>query len=206
MTTQGLKTLQDLMRETLPPTGRMVKGAGAYMEVIDPGTQEVWMCSSATGREQFETWAPEAPFQKTGIGKGAMNCAAFRHAPSGQAVALQVKEIGGRECYQVAKPADLASPDEPGMPLRITVIKAHTLGFESGRTISIMSIHGENFIEVVGDDAFDIEIKAPTGGSFRQIELKNPWIVELPYPTTTYFWRTSGGARSFQGPISLPNE
>ncbi|MEO0882666.1 MAG: hypothetical protein AAFY34_08010 [Pseudomonadota bacterium] len=203
---QGTKPLEELMKDALPETGQMIKGTGMYMECMDPATLLIWMSIEPTSPEDFKLWTPEPNLVKTGIGKAAMDMAAFRHDPTGPGTPVQTRTIGDRPCLQVAKPSEMPVPRQDNLPTLITVVKAHTLGFEAGRTLTIMTIGDEHFIEVIGDAQRDKEIQPPPGGAFNKITLKKHWVVDLPYPAATYFWLSPGGARSFQGPVSLPSD
>ncbi len=201
---QEVRKLRDLLHASLPGTGKMVDGAGMFMECVDPATQKTWMTISPVTLADFKAWEPETPYLKTGVGKATMDMAAFRHDPSSSDVPVQFQDIGGHRCIHVAKPAELGAPEHAGMPTRIMVIKGHTLGFEQGRRLKVMTLDDAHYVEVVGEKHLDHEIRAPSGGVFSEIDIVAPWIVELPYPTTTFFWITSKGPRSFQGPVQLP--
>ncbi|MEM7459317.1 MAG: hypothetical protein AAF331_07620 [Pseudomonadota bacterium] len=204
--TNTAQTLERMMRDALPKTGEMVEGRGMYMECVDPDTQLTWMGLTPASRADFEGWQPGLPLRKTGIGKAAMDMAAFRHDPSGADVPVQIKTIDGYRCLNVAIPTDLQAPKGDRLPIQVTVRKGHTLGYEAERRIKFLQLGDEHFVEVVGDASLDGMIVAPNGGTFAEIKLNKPWMVELPYPTTAFFWITSKGPRSFQGPVQRPRD
>lgn len=199
-----LKTLEKMMQDALPATGCMVDGKGRFMETIHPETQEIWMTRSPITKDDFNAWEPELPLNKTGSGKSAMDMAAFRHCPTGADTPIKLQTIGGRECMLVCKPGEMVPPAGDGMPMEITVIKAHTLGFDTGTTVKILTVGDQCFVDVIDQPDHHNTLVPPAGGRFSEITLNEPWIVELPYPAKTYFWITPSGARSFQGPVTLP--
>lgn len=201
---EDVKTLEQMMKDALPSTGCMVHGNGRFMETMHPDTQEIWMTRSPITKEEFKAWEPEAPLNKTGTGKSAMDMAAFRHCPSGEDVPVKLQTIDGRECIHVARPGAMVPPAGDGMPMEITVIKGHTLGFDTGKIVKILTVGGQHFVDVIDQPDDDNALVPPEGGSFSEITLSSPWIVELPYPAKTFFWITQSGARSFQGPVTLP--
>ena len=89
--------------------------------------------------------------------------------------------------------------------MEIMVTKAHTVGFQSGRSVSIMTIGNECFVELIGTAETDQNLVLPDGGTLSQISLGQPWIVELPSPTRCFIWNWGKNPRSFQGPVQLPN-
>ncbi|MEM7328573.1 MAG: hypothetical protein AAF437_07530 [Pseudomonadota bacterium] len=202
--TDTAQTLERMMRDALPQTGEMVEGGGTFMECADPVTQLTWMGLTPASRADFAAWKPDLPLRKTGIGKAAMDMAAFRHDPSGPDMPVQIKTIDGYRCLNVAIPTDLQAPEGDGLPIRVTVRKGHTLGYEAERRVKFLQIGDEYFVEVVRDASLDEKIVAPNGGTFAEVQLNKPWIVELPYPTTAFFWVTPKGPRSFQGPVQRP--
>ena len=72
--------------------------------------------------------------------------------------------------------------------MEISVDKAHLIGFEAGRTVSVMSLPEGDFVELVGDDSRDQSLVLPPGSALKKIELSRPWLVSLPTPTRTFFW------------------
>jgi hypothetical protein len=87
--------------------------------------------------------------------------------------------------------------------MRLSVDKHHTLGFAAGRTLRILELDSEHYVEVVGTPERDAELVLPPGGSLSELRLREDWIVDLPTPTTAYFW-WAPVLRSFQGPVRLP--
>lgn len=193
------------MKRTLPETGFLIKGSGLFMEVMDPTTQQVWMSAQPVTQAEFDKWTPPPPFQKVGCASASMDRAAFRHDPADDSSHVQTKVIDGHDCIHVAIPGAPVPPTEMGMPLKIMVTKGHTLGFKAGRRVKFMNIGDHHFVETVGGSEVDAALKLPPGATFSELSLPSPWAVELPNPTTTYFWFSDLGMRSFQGPVTLPD-
>ena len=130
-----------------------------------------------------------------------MDAALFQYSPNAEGEPVRERTIGGHRFINVAIPGDRSSL--PGGLTQIMVNKAHVVGFEAGRTLTILSLPEGDFVEVVGSAENDDQLPLPQGGSLKSIELQEPWIVPLPTPTTT-LWDFSWGLRSFQGPVTLP--
>ena len=47
------------------------------------------------------------------------------------------------------------------------------------------------------------ELVLPEGASLAELPIRADWIVDLPAPTTAFFW-SAPALRSFQGPVRLP--
>ena len=196
--------LEALMLRGLTEAAHMISANGLFMEAIDPSTRQVWMSTKPVSRKQFDDWSPEQPYQKVGCDCAAMDRAAFRHDPSGRQHAIQTKTIDGYKCLHVAVPGEMTPPAAPGMPAKISVTKAHTLGFKAGRRVKFMNIRDDHYVETVGDGKADDGLQLPPTATLSELKLKSHWVVDLPCPTTTFFWFTEHGMRSFQGPVELP--
>jgi hypothetical protein len=197
--------LEELMRRGLPETGYMFSENGLFMEAIDPTTRQVWMTTQPVSRKQFDDWSPKPPHQKVGCEHPAMDRAAFRHDPVGPPHAIQTKIIDGYECLHVAVPGEMIPPADAGLPAQISVTKGHTLGFKAGRRVKFMNIGDAHYVETVGGGKADENLRLPPSATFSELKLTSHWVVDLPCPTTTFFWFSDNGMRSFQGPIQFPN-
>lgn len=197
--------LESLMLRGLNEAGHMISANGLFMEAIDPSTRQVWMSTKPVSRKEFDDWSPEHPHQKVGCDYASMDRAAFRHDPFGSQHAVQTKTIDGYECLHVAVPGEMTPPAEPGLPAQISVTKGHTLGFKAGRRVKVMNIGDQHYVETVGDGKADEGLRLPPTATLSELNLTSHWVVELPCPTTTFFWFTERGMRSFQGPVELPN-
>ena len=192
------------MQEHLPEGGVAIPdGRAPHMEVIEVATGRVWMSLEPATQQDYDILVKKLDDSLHGIGIGAaaMDAALFQYLPGGEGEPVRQRQIEGRRFINVAIPGD-RTPLPCGMT-EIRVHKAHVLGFEPGRTLTILSLPEGDFVEVVGNADNDGDITLPEGGSFKQLVLKEPWVVPLPNPTTT-LWSLSAQLRSFQGPVVLP--
>jgi hypothetical protein len=201
-----MESLQSLMQEQLPEGGVSVAGArDPHIEVIEIANGRVWMSLEPASRQDYEELLEELDESLRGIGIGAaaMDAALFRNSPGGEGEPVRERRIGGRRFINVAIPGE--QTPLPGGMVEIMVNKAHVLGYEAGRTVAILSLPDGDFVEVVGTADIDHEIQLPEGGSLKQIALEQPWIVPLPTPTKT-IWQFGAQLRSFQGPVTQPED
>jgi hypothetical protein len=175
-------------------------GRDLFMEVSDTETGLVWMSTSTVTRKEFDNLVVENPLRKVGVGRAAMDRAVFLWSPGAPGEPVLQREIGGRTWINVAAPQKVTPPEVTDGPARVSVDKAHIIGFEAGRDVSILRLPHGDYIELVGEDTDDDQLVLPEGGAIEKIHLKKPWVVSLPSPTDAYFW-FSRGMRSFQGPV-----
>jgi hypothetical protein len=198
--------LNQAMQETLQEGAYLVPGGRAlFMEVIDTTTGLVWMSAAPVQVEDFEALELDESLVKVGIARAPMDSAAFQYSPGAPGTAVLERVIDGRKYINVAAPGERTPPAVAGGPLEISVDKAHVIGFNAGRSVAILSLPEGDFVELVGDDSADETRVLPAGGKLKQVELSRPWVVSLPIPTRTFFW-FSAGMRSFQGPVTLPDQ
>ena len=201
-----MTSLQTLMREQLPEGGIAVPyGRNVHMEVVEVDTGRVWMSLEPATQQDFDTLLEslDESLRPVGIAAASMNAALFRFSPGGEGEPVRERTFGGRRWINVAIPGKPVM--HPGGMLQITVNKSHVVGYEAGRTLTIMSSPEGDFVEVVGTAEHDEELPLPEGASLRTIELQAPWVVPLPEPTTTFF-HFGSSMRSFQGPVSIELE
>lgn len=199
-----MKSLQTLMRERLAAGGVVIPGAReAHIEVIEIANSRVWMSVEPATRQDYEALMAELDesLRGVGIGSAAMDAALFQFSPDGAGEPVRERTIGGRRYINVAIPGERTKL--PGGMLEMMVNKAHVLGYEAGRTLTILSLPGGDFVEVVGDTAQDDQLPLPEAARLSTIKLHEPWIVPLPTPTRT-LWHFGDKLRSFQGPVTLP--
>jgi hypothetical protein len=202
--TDSAKTLDQMMRENLQAGGYAVAGgSNLYMEVMDTATGQVWMSAAPVQLADFEALELEPSLVKVGIARASMDRAAFQYSPGTPGSPVRERVINGRLFINVAAPMEKTPPTLPGGPLGISVNKAHMIGFEVGRPVTILRLPEGDFVEVVGEDTADESLVLPQGGELTRIELSRPWVVSLPTPTRTFFW-FGRSMRSFQGPVTLP--
>ncbi len=199
-----MKSLQSLMQEQLPEGGIAIpEGRAPHVEVIEVATGRVWMSLAPSTQDDYNILVEKLDdsLHGLGIGAAAMDVALFQYSPGGKGEPVRQRDIGGRRFINVAIPGDRTA-----LPCGLTEIlvhKAHVLGYEAGRILTILSLPEGDFVEVVGNADNDAEITLPEGGSFKQLVLREPWVVPLPNPTTT-LWSFEPQLRSFQGPVILP--
>ena len=201
-----MKTLQELMQEQLPEGGVAVPyGRNLHMEVVEVATGHVWMSVDPATPQDYDILLEtlDDSLRGVGIGAAAMDAALFRYSPGGEGEPVRERDIGGRRFINVATPGEPKA--HPGGMMKILVNKAHVVGYEAGRKLTIMSSPEGDFVEVVGNADHDEELPLPEGASLKTIELQAPWVVTLPTPTVTFF-HFGSGMRSFQGPVSLPQK
>jgi hypothetical protein len=199
-----MKSLQTLMQEQLQDGGVVIPGGrDPHMEVIEVTTGQVWMSVEPASQQEYDALLEELDesLRGVGIGAAAMDAALFHYSPNGEGESVRERTIGGRRFINVAIPGDRTSL--PGGMLQMVVNKAHVPGYEAGRTVTILSLPEGDFVGVVGSTDDDHQITLPEGGSLKQLQLKQHWIVPLPTPTIT-LWHFGAGMRSFQGPVTLP--
>ena len=199
-----MKSLKTLMQEQLPEGGIAVPyGRNSHMEVVEVATGRVWMSLDPASQQEYDQLLEEMDDSLRGVGVGdaSMDAALFRHSPDGEGQPVREREIGGRRFINVAIPGEPTV--HPGGMMQIMVNKSHVVGYEAGRTLTIMSMPEGDFVEVVGTAEHDEELPLPEGANLRTIELQEPCVVALPSPTTAFF-HFDFGLRSFQGPVSIP--
>lgn len=202
--TGSTKTLDQMMRENLQAGGyAVVGGRDLYMEVMDTATGLVWMSAAPVQAADFEALELEPSLVKVGIARAPMDRAAFQYSPGTPGSPVRERLINGRLYINVAAPMEKTPPTLTGGPIRISVNKAHMIGFKAGRTVTILRLPEGDFVEVVGEDTADESLVLPQDGELMRIELSRPWVVSLPTPTRTFFW-FGESMRSFQGPVTLP--
>ena len=201
-----VKTLDQLMSESLDQGGFTVAGGrDLYMEVADSATGLVWMSAAPVDISDYETLQVEEPLVKIGVARASMDRAGFQYSPVAPGEPVCERIINGRKYINVAVPQSQTPPSVPGGPMEILADKAHVIGFDAGRSVAVLRLSDGDFVEVVGDGAADEELVLPAGGSLIRIDLSEPWIVVLPSPTRAFFWFEKS-FRSFQGPVTLPDE
>lgn len=199
-------TLSALMQEALPEGGVLLPEQRQHMEIMDEATADVWMTVDTVTQQQFDEFPLPENWRKVGRAAGVMDQALFHHSPDAEELPVREQIINDLRFINVARPA-LARPAAPSPSpsglFEIVVNKAHVLGFEAGRELSVLRFNDQYFVEVVGDDKNDLNLPLADNASIEQIVLNQPWVVVLPNPTKT-LWAFKPELRSFQGPIELP--
>jgi hypothetical protein len=199
-----MKSLITLMQEQLPEGGIAVPyGRNSHMEVVEAATGRVWMSLDPASQQDYDQLLEELDdsWRGVGVGDASMDAALFRHSPDGEGEPVRERVIGGRHFINVAIPGEPTV--HPGGMMQIIVNKSHVVGYEAGRTLTVMSMPEGDFVEVVGTAEYDEELPLPDRARLRTVELRTPWIIALPSPTVAFF-HFGSGMRSFQGPVTLP--
>ena len=199
--------LDAMLRESLQDGSYAVAGGrDLYMEVMDTTSGLVWMSAAPVEMSDYEALELDESLVKVGIARAPMDRAAFQYSPGAPDKPVLERVISGRKYINVAvppPPKEWTAPTLPGGPTEILVNKAHVIGFETGRTVTVLSLPEGDFVELVGEPEGDSALVLPPRGTLRQIRLEQPWVVQLPTPTRTFFW-FGEALRSFQGPVTLP--
>lgn len=194
------------LNEHLAPGGYLTTtGRQMVMEVREVATDLVWMSTEPVSREYFENLQLGEGLVKVGAAMASMDCAGFQHSPDREGEPVLQRIINGQTYINVARPMQPVFSKEPDGPVQVQVEKSHVIGFRAGRSVAILTLPAGHFVEVVGDERQDDSLVLPAMGELTSIELTEPWIVELPMPTHTFFW-FGHGIRSFQGPVTLPSD
>jgi hypothetical protein len=199
-----MQTLDYLMQQQLPEGGIAVpSGCDLHMEVIDITSGLVWMSYEAVIEADYLELELGDSFRGVGIARAAMDMAQFQYSPGAPEEPVRERMIGGHRFINVGKPRMLTAPLQHGNMKEIMVEKAHVIGFDTGRSLTILSLPEGDFVEVVGSAENDHQLVLPEGASLKQITLSQPWVVTLPNPTQT-IWSFAPQTRSFQGPVVVP--
>ncbi|MDT0596479.1 hypothetical protein [Glaciecola petra] len=178
------------------------------MECIDFESRGIWMATTPVSKGDFKkiTDMPTG-FVLTGLATPSYDYCLFRRSTLDKTT-VTLKSFAGYDWVQNAYVEDMEDAEKDGLPKKGLIDKDHVLAFDAGRTLKVMTIGTNDYVEVVGSGRNDDQLEFPEGATLREIKLKTPLILELPQPTTVYFWFPAKGqeTRSFQGPVALPNE
>ena len=122
---------------------------------MDTQTGLVWITAEGVSKARFDSFETGEQWRKVGFAAGAMDQALFAHSPNATEIPVKEQTIQGLRFINVALPQPPSAYTQNGGLIEIMVNKAHVLGFAAGRTISILHINGQQFVEVVGDDQGD---------------------------------------------------
>jgi len=151
--TEPIKTLDEMIRENIRDGGYAVAGGrDLFMELMDTSTGLVWMSAAPVTEAEFEAVVIEAPLVKVGCARAAMDRAAFQFSPGAPDAPVLERFIDGRLYINVAAPLEQVGPSLPGGPVEISVNKAHLVGFEGGRKVTVLSLPEGDFVELIGDE------------------------------------------------------
>lgn len=198
-----MKTLKSLMQAQQKKGAVLIDHAsGMTGEFLDNQTGLIWMSVESMTQHEFGNFEVDNQLTPVGVAPGAMDMAIFHYSPNGEGKPVLERTINGRRFINAASAEMVSTPSHPGGMAEISVNKSHSLGFAAGRKLNVLSLPEGDFIEVVGTQAADEQLRLPVGATLKTITLKQPWIVKLPTPARTLWWIEH--LRSFQGPVSLP--
>jgi hypothetical protein len=170
-------------------------------EFLDNTTREVWQSFDPVPREWYDQIELEPGLIRVGYGSGCFDRAWFRRSPgSEQDGPVRTRMIDDREFFFCARPPlDGATGDPP----RMLVDKHHSVAFDADRVLPILrGPDGRTFLPMIEATPGSPPPELPEGWSIFEIRLADEWVVDLPAPTETYWFK---GARSFQGPVATPS-
>ena len=170
-------------------------------EFLDTATREVWQAFKPVPRDWYDTVELEANLIRVGYASGYFDRAWFRRSPDADRDGpVRTRTIDGRAFFYCAgPPLDGATGD----PKRMFVDKYHSVAFDADRVLPILrDPAGRAFLPMVEAPAGTPLPKLPDGWRLIEIRLTEEWIVALPAPTETYWFK---GALSFQGPSEIPS-
>lgn len=186
----------------LPAENRQENPRGLHMELMNFETRDVWLSASPVTMEFFTTLAVSPPWIKLGAANGAMDRAGFRRSPGAENEGpLDAREFHGHRFIRVARPEKPGSPAAGGAPMKLVVHKHHVVGFDAGTRLRLLeNAAGEHFVEASrgGGAANPSLLKLEAGMRVFEIELTQPWTVEIPAPASVYFFPTID---VFHGPV-----
>jgi len=182
----------------------MVSAEESHGELLHTTTRNVWQSLEPISPEDWKGLELEPHWIRVGIGCGAMDEHWFERSPgAAQKGSMQVCEIAGRTFGFCARPpAEPPSlPAGPDGPRQLLVDKHHVLHFHAGRRIPILSVPGEgggSFVHVIEGGPGKPPLELPDGWELREIRLEGSWVVQLPAPTSVFFFPNRD---SYQGPV-----
>jgi len=189
----------------VPEPNVMVEPGELHMEVIDLGTRRVWQSLHPVGRDEYEAMHFEPPLVKVGLGRAAMDAHGFRRSPEADEDGpMERRALHGRVFVFCAMPegAGMASAAEPGGPQQLMVNKHHSLLYRAGRSLDFMRLpDGQELVHVIAAEEGAPPPKLPEGWQRESVALAQDLLVELPCPTTVYFFPNGD---SYQGPARRP--
>ena len=183
----------------------MIDAQELHGEVLDPSTGNVWQSLEPINREDYDGLPLEPDWLRVGLGRAAMDEHWFAHSPGDEEDApMELLEIGGRQFGLCARPASTPSqPAGPDGPRMLLVDKHHVIRFLSGRQVPVLrDPAGDRFVHVIEGGEGKALLAVPEGWKLECVELTADWVLELPSPTTVFFFANGD---SYQGPLETPS-
>ena len=185
----------------IPPENFMISPGQPHMEIIDTRSQQVWQSLAPVSREDYDAMEIEPHLRRVGHGIGTMDQHCFRRSPdAAEDGPMELAEFGGRRFGNCARPdSPPTQPEGTGGPTRLSVQKHHTLIYHAGRSVDVITLpDGSEYIHVIDGGEQKAPLALPEGWTLRSMEITEELIVELPAPTTAWFFPNRD---SFQGPL-----
>ena len=213
MTNSGRKNEPALNQ--IPVENYLINCQQAHAEVIDLATRNIWQSVEPLSSEELTKLALPERFAPVGIGSAVMDEHYFRQSPGAAAPGpVNDRVIDGRRFIHCANPP-AAGPETPipDGPARLMVDKHHTIIFEAGNEMNVISTEtGTEFIQVVSaspegggllqENAVEPDyFELPPGWKLRSVPVTKRTVIDLPNPTEVWFFANGS---SFQGPVTLP--
>jgi len=191
----------------LPAENWQENPRGLHMELMNLETRDVWLSASPVTMDFFKSLSVAPPWIKLGAANGAMDRAGFRRSPNAGADGpLDSREFEDHRFVRVARP-EKAGASSGGAPMKLVVHKHHIVGFDAGTKLRVLeNAAGKRFVEASrGGGAADPSLlKLEEGMRLFEIELKQPWMIEIPAPASVYFFPTID---VFHGPVgAIPTD
>ncbi len=174
-------------------------------EFLDPSTGNVWQSLEPISREDYQELPIEPGWLRVGIGRAAMDEHWFARSPGKEEDGpMELLEIGERRFGLCARPASALSQSfNPDGPRRVLVDKYHVVRFLSGRQVPVLcDPDGARFVHVIEGGEGKASLAVPDGWKLECVELTEDWVLQLPSPTTVFFFANGD---SYQGPLETPS-
>ncbi len=201
-TAQELADVLGLPVENFHPTE-----PGLHMEILDTQTMQVWQVMANVKQEEYDALVVEDRYRKVGVGSLSAYCSFFRRSPDAERDGpMNTLEQGGYRWSNCAQPKGApAFPAGPDGPRLMKVSKYHSIVYAAGSELTYLeSPEGETYVHVIGGDGTE-ELRIPEGWRFAKVPIEKETIVELPCPTSVFFFASPEGMKSYQGPVPRPS-
>ena len=185
----------------VPPENFMISPGQPHMEIMDTRSQQVWQSLEPVLREDYDSMEIEPHHRRVGLGFGTMDEHCFRRSPDAtEDGPMELTEFAGRQFVRCARPdSPPTQPEGAGGPTRLSVHKFHTLIYRAGRSVDVITLpDGAEYIHVIDGGDSKAPLELPEGWTLRTMDVTEELIVDLPTPTTAWFFPNRD---SFQGPL-----
>lgn len=179
---------------------------GLHMEILDTRSMQVWQVMNNVTRDEYKAVEVDDVYRKVGVGALAAHSSFFRRSPGAESDGpMRTLELGGHRWSLCAIPGVPSMPAEPDGPRLVSVDKHHSLVYAEGTELRYLeSPEGETYLHVVGTGKNTDSLQIPSGWAFGTLRLAEQTIIDLPCPTSAFFFQTAEGLESDQGPVARP--